>query len=374
MVVLHVVCPAEVGGLEGVVRQLVVGQRERGHEVHLAAVAQGRLAPGLEGLADAGATLHRVAVSPRGYLRERAAVRALCREVAPDIVHTHGYRPDVVDAGIARRLGIPTVTTVHGFTGGGWRNRLYEVLQRRAFRAADAVCAVSAALARQLVSLGVSRDRLHVVPNAWRSDGAALDRAAARRALGILTDGFRIGWVGRVSAEKGADVLLAAMGHLVDLPLAVSVLGDGPERKTLERRARARGLDVRLTWHGVVPDAGRLFRAFDLFVLSSRTEGIPLVLFEAMAARVPIVATAVGGVPEMLGPAEAILVPPDDPEALASGIRCVIKDPASAASRAEAAAGRLARDFRTEPWLRRYEEVYRLVARTAMPATAEMAG
>ena len=85
----------------------------------------------------------------RAYLRERAAIARLLREVRPDVVHTHGYRPDVLDAGVARGQGIAVVTTVHGFTGGGWKNRVYEWLQCRAFRRFDAVVAVS----RPLVGL-----------------------------------------------------------------------------------------------------------------------------------------------------------------------------------------------------------------------------
>src|SRR2546429_211481 len=82
-------------------------------------------------------------------------VAAACNRLRPTIVHTDGYRPDVVDASVARRRGIPTVTTVHGFTGGGWKNGLYERLQRRAFRRLDAVVAASEPLKAQLTRAGV---------------------------------------------------------------------------------------------------------------------------------------------------------------------------------------------------------------------------
>ena len=93
-------------------------------------------------------------VATRGYLAERAAIASLCRRFRPDVFHTHGYRPDVVDAGVARRLGVPTVTTVHGFTGGGWKDRLYERIQRRAFRSFGAVVAVSQPLRDALLRDG----------------------------------------------------------------------------------------------------------------------------------------------------------------------------------------------------------------------------
>src|SRR5690606_5519239 len=102
----------------------------------------------------------------------------------------------------------------------------------------------------------------------------------------------------------------------------------------------------------------RYFAAFDVFVLSSRTEGTPMVLFEAMAAGTPIVATAVGGVPDVVGPGEAILVSPEDPEMLARAIREVREDPRAAASRAERARHRLANHFDAHSWSRAYESVY----------------
>jgi glycosyltransferase involved in cell wall biosynthesis len=143
------------------------------------------------------------------------------------------------------------------------------------------------------------------------------------------------------------------------LPYTLSVLGDGGERERLERETSSiPELARRVRWHGIVPDAGRYFPAFDLFILSSRTEGTPIALFEAMAAGVPIIATTVGGVPDMLSAAEALLIPPEDPAALAQAIQLVYDDPAAAAARARAAQARLNAEFAFEPWLARYEALY----------------
>jgi glycosyltransferase involved in cell wall biosynthesis len=236
-------------------------------------------------------------------------------------------------------------------------------LQCRALRRFDAVVAVSRPLADRLAGAGVSRDRLALVPNAWEESDVCLPRGAARQALSVDEDRSLIGWAGRLSREKGADVFVEAMAHLIDLPAVASVMGDGPEAVALQRRATALGLGARVAWHGAVPDAARLFRALDVFVLSSRTEGTPMVLLEAMAAGVPIVAARVGGVPDMLSDAEALLIPPQDPIALARAIRAVLVDRSGARVRAAAAQVRLARDFAPEPWLARYEAVYDRVAR-----------
>ena len=375
--VIHLTAPGSVGGLERVVHALAVGQRDLGYEVCVVAIVdpQSRQGAGegerkgagdhefVTNLSARGVRVLQFELPARAYLRERALIADVCREIAPDVLHTHGYRPDVIDAGVARKLGIPTVTTVHGSTGGDWKNRCYERLQRRAFRRFDAVVAVSAPLAQRLSVNGVASDRLHLIPNAYHSTGVILGRSAARRALAIPDDQFVIGYVGRLSREKGADVLLAAAGKLRDLPVAVSIIGDGRERAALQQQARSLILASRVIWHGMVPDAGRLLRAFDVFVLSSRTEGTPIVLLEAMAAGVPIVATHVGGVPDVVSSKEALLVPSEDPDSLASAIRTIHADIGAARARAARATERLHREFGHIPWVRQYETVYRRVER-----------
>ena len=370
MRVLHVLAPGAVGGLERVAQLLALGQARCGEEVHAAPVLDPATEnhPFVEQLATGGVTVHPVVVPGRQYWRERTAVARLGHRLRPDVVHTHGYRPDLVDAGAARRLGIPTVTTVHGFCGGGWKNRLYERLQRRAYRRFDAVVVVSRPLVDQLIRDGVSPQRIHFVQNAWRETTPPLDRVTARSALGLREAGFVIGWVGRLSGEKGPDVLLDALPHLTDLPITVSMVGDGPERGALASRAGHFAIERRVRLHGMIRDAGRLFAAFDVFVVSSHSEGTPIVLFEAMAAGVPIVASQVGGVPDVVTSAEAVLVPPADPVALAEAIRVVYCDDVAARVRAQRARERLLKDFTVPPWISRYDAIYRLVTNKARAA------
>ena len=186
MTVLHVIAPCDVGGAERVVHTLATGQHRAGHRVVVAAVL-GKGAdrhPFLGPLERAGVEAISLRVPPRAYGRERTAIAELCRRLRPGVMHTHGYHVDVVDAGAARRAGVPTVTTVHGFTGGDWKNWIYERLQRRAFRRFDAVVAVSRPLARDLERTGVPPSRLHIVPNAWpASDPPPLPRDQARAQL-----------------------------------------------------------------------------------------------------------------------------------------------------------------------------------------------
>lgn len=356
------VAPAPVGGLERVVCSLTTGLQQAGHEPRVAAI----LSPGvdhhplLRALETANVPVHPLHVAGRAYRQERAMVEDLARRHGADVMHTHGYRPDVVDSGVARRLRIPVVSTVHGFTGGGWRNRCYEWLQVRAYRRFGAVVAVSAPIVDRLRRGGVPPERVHLVPNAWcETPGTRpLDRGTARETLGVPRGGTRIGWVGRVSREKGLDVLIEALAHLKRTHVQLSVIGEGPALKQAQEQARALGVEKQVTWHGLVPDAGLLLAGFDTLVLSSRTEGTPIVLFEAIAAGVPVVATAVGGVPAMIGEREAVLVPSEDPPALARGIARTLDDRAGALARVTAAAERVAFKFAMTPWIERHVQIY----------------
>lgn len=358
--ILHIAAPAAVGGMETVVQTLAIGHNQMGHRVGVAAVvgAGQETHPFLEPLLKASVEVFPMPLARRAYLTERGLVRELCRHFRPDVVHTHGFRPDVVDADVARRLGLPTVTTVHGPSRMGGKAHVYEFIQRKLLRRFDAVVAVSRPIAEGVRSDGVPENRIYIVPNACPENIGRLDRRAARRALGLPGDGFVVGWVGRLISAKGADVFLKALAMLNDLPLLASVVGDGIERPGLEARARSIGLNGRVTFHGSVEHAAQLFPAFDLFVLSSRTEGTPITLLEAMAAEIPIVATRVGGVPDVVCESEAYLVPSEDPVALAGAIRMACDDPYGAKERAGRARGRLSSDFTIFNWLSRYEQIY----------------
>jgi len=374
--IIHYLAPGAYGGAEAVVRMLADGQARRDHHVRVALTLEGSSGehPLEAQLRDSPLDLLTWRLPARAYRREATLLRALCAERRPDVVHSHGYRSDVLASQTMRQRSAALVSTAHGFTGGGTKNRFYEWLQRRAYSRFDAVVAVSQSVADRLVSNGVARNRVHLVPNAWIPTREPLPRAQARQELGLPAEGCLVGWVGRLSEEKGPDVLIDAIPSLAGAPAQFVFVGAGPGRAQLESRTVALGVDQRVSWIGGVPDAGRYFRAFDVFVLSSRTEGTPIVLFEAMAAGVPIVATRVGGVPEMLSPGEAMLVSPSDPVALAQAIHEVISDPEKGSHRARAASARLATDHDPEMWLSAHEKLYRSVAghRTKTPTDEDL--
>jgi glycosyltransferase involved in cell wall biosynthesis len=361
--VLHVLAPMSEGGLERVVTMLALGQKAEGAQV--AAVVDQTEASShafVRRLASLEIPVTVVAVPPRHYYAEYAELRGLLDRLQPDIVHTHGSRADIVGGLAARRGGTKHVSTVHGFTGGGLRNRLYEFLQRWALRSADGVIAVSSPLVERLASAGLARQRIHLVPNGYLAAGKLLERRAARDLLSLPADTPIIGWVGRLSLEKGADVMIEALA-LSDQSWRLSIIGDGPQSDVLRARARDLGVANRISWHGSVADAALLLRAFDVFVLSSRTEGTPIILFEAMHAGIPIVATSVGGVPDVISAAHAVLVPPENPRLIADAIDHIRVDQNAALQRSARALQRVTDAYGHARWIASTRAVYETVLR-----------
>lgn len=365
--ILLVTAPGPVGGLESVVRATATGLHRRGHRVGVIAVVEPGLPdhPFVASLRREGVATTQLNLPARAYIREVHRVSAEIRRFAPDVLHTHGSRADLLHFPTSRFLGIPIATTLHGSSMRGGLAGLSERFQSILLRWFDAVVAVSSPLARELIERGISPDSVHLIPNAPGTTERSLPPQVARDHLGLgESDAPVIGWVGRLIPVKGANVFLRALAVCSDERWTASVIGDGPERESLESLATELGIGNRVRFHGSMPDAAKYQSAFDLFVLSSHSEGIPMVVFEAVAAGTPIVASAVGGIPDVLSDREAHLVPAGDVDALAGAVRASLDDLRGARERAVRARERIAAEFSEEVWLDRYEKLYRELAPT----------
>jgi len=237
--ILHVLAPMREGGLERVVAMMSVGQRA--NSVHVATVLEPSTAdahPFINQLEMLGVPVTRVVVGARSYVREYRLLSALVSRLRPRVVHTHGYRADAIGGAVARAHHVTAVSTVHGFTGGGRRNRFYEWLQILALKRADAAIAVSSPIAERLAKDGVPPQKIHCIPNGFTPLVDIVPRATARQMLGITTDALIAGWVGRLSREKGADIMLEALAQC-DPRWRLSVIGDGDEFLHLREQAAA---------------------------------------------------------------------------------------------------------------------------------------
>lgn len=366
MKVMHLIAPAPFGGAETVVKALALKRGGRGDTIVAALVREGNH-PFVLGARAAGVDLRTIETGSRQYLRQVRQVSELIRRERVDVLHTHVYHANIVGFLGARSSRCLRVTTFHGHTGGSARVRLYERADRWMLPRFDAVICVSERQRGELTRAGIGPDRLHVIPNGATA-GTPLPRAEARRQLG-LGDGAAVGWIGRLSHEKGPDLLLDAVAALPGHITAV-LLGDGPLRQPLEERARAMGLGQRVVFAGQRPDAGALIGAFDLLVLSSRTEGMPMVLLEAVAAGVPVAAFAVGGIPDYLNDRNGWVVPAGDTAALAAAVAGAIADPALRVARSSEASRLLDGPLGPDHWLDRIEAVYRGARRPLATASS----
>ena len=257
----------------------------------------------------------------------RATFDRAVRESRPDVVlATWAYPDGWAAVRLARSHGLPVVVMVHGSDV----RRMDEVPARsrgtrEALCAADGVIAVSADLAARVVALGADPDRvLTVLDGVDRTLFNPGDRTQARRALGLADDERHLLFIGNLLPVKGVDVLLQACATLAAqrTDWRLHLVGDGPERARLAAQAQALGIDARVVFHGSRAHAElpEWLRASDLFVLPSRSEGIPNVLLEASACVTPWVASDVGGIPEIVSLGAGTLVPPEQPDALADAL------------------------------------------------------
>ncbi len=249
------------------------------------------------------------------------------QNLACDVLLCHGYKANILGRLAARRLKIPAVAVSRGWTGETRKVQLYEWLDRRHLKWMDRVVCVSEGQAEKVRRwCGVPESRLHVIRNSARLAAFENPDPNARQKLrACFSPSQDISEIvlaaGRLSPEKGFSVLIeAADSFLRNRPsAAVALFGEGVLRPELEAGIRARGLSDRFVMPGFRPDLDHLIPAADVVVLPSFTEGLPNVALEASAAGVPVVATAVGGTPEVIADGETgWLVPPGNPAALAA--------------------------------------------------------
>jgi glycosyltransferase involved in cell wall biosynthesis len=253
------------------------------------------------------------------------ALRRLVDAHQPDIVETHHVKSHCLVAlsGIARRY--PWVAFHHGYTQTDPIVRAQNQMDRWSLRHAGHVVTTNHRFKRMLESRGVRRGAITVLHNAVRGTRASAEDAAALRARLGLAPGERVVLaVGRLSYEKGHEHLIRAAAAWRDRARVV-IAGDGPDRPRIERLACEVGCRDTVILAGLTPHIAPFYAIADVFVLPSLTEGSPNALLEAMAAGLPIVATAVGGVPEIAADdVNALLVAPRDPEGLAQAVNSLL--------------------------------------------------
>lgn len=296
------------------------------------------------------------------------ALATILRGSGVDVVHTHSAKAGVHGRLAARRAGVKRVVhTYHGFPFHEFqsapRRAAYVAIERRLGRITDVGLCVGTAVAAEVV-----RRRL-LAPDRVRTIGVPVDgvgpapgwqaRAQARRALGLPVDAVVVGAVGRLAYQKAPEDFVAAMLAL-SRPEVIGVwIGDGPDADRVRALARAAAPRARVLLLGERRDVPALLPAFDVFALPSRYEGLPVAIVEAMRAGVPVVASAVNSVPDVvIAGRTGLLVAPQAPGDLARAIAHLLDHPAEARRMAAAAGRRSAEEHHSDSLRQALAEAY----------------
>ena len=284
---------------------------------------------------EAGLKVNVVAERFRFDLRVLRALRSLVARYQPDIIETHHVKSHFLIrlSGLWRQR--PWIAYHHGYTMTDLKMDLYNQLDRWSLRSADRIITVSNAAAEDLSRLGIPRDKIsalhHAISPEWnaKTDPAAVQ--ALRAEFGLKDEEPVLLAVGRLSREKGHLDLVTAFGRLKQahpgLNVRLIIVGDGPERPGVEQAIETFQIGQQVTLAGQRNDVRAFYALAKAMVLPSLSEGSPIVLLEAMAARVPVVATAVGGIPEIVTDGEsALLVEARHPDAWAGALHRILTD------------------------------------------------
>ncbi len=357
--ILLVVDSLDVGGAERHVVDLASALERKGYEVSVACSVAGEFSGLLEKAGIPVRPLLGRLVKRRLSVAFAWKLRRFVKEGRFDLVHAHIYASATAAAIATLGTGVPLVLTEH--TEAPWRSRRARWASRWVYRRAEHIIAVSKAIHRLLIEgYAVPPDRVTVIHSAVVPVPAAPFRDSPALPA-EWQEGPLIGRVARLQPEKGIATFLEAAARVSALfPEArFLVVGDGPLRGELETLAERFGLNGRVHFLGVRPNARTLIEHLDVLVVSSLSDGAPLVALEAMAGAVPVVGSAVGGIPDQIRHGRVgLLVPPGDPVALGDALLRLLRSPAYARRLGEAGRQRAAADFGYETMLRQVEAVY----------------
>jgi glycosyltransferase involved in cell wall biosynthesis len=361
----------EIGGGERVAADAALGFARRGFRV-LCVGMYGDRGPLRDELEAHGLACHNFDYTQRSrwtrrFTYQREFMRFLQREQV-NALHMH-YGTSLMIAGrAAQRAGVRRVVMTEHALHQYQERPDYARATAAVAHYAHAITVVDASQTGYMATaLGIPHDRLHYVPNGISIPHDAPVRAAElRRSLGAAPDDFVIAAIGRLHETKDLPVLVDAFARAaggVGAPrLRLWLIGDGPDRERIRAAVEAHSIGERVTFLGVRTDVPRLLSAIDAVAMSSKTEGLPMTLIEAMAHRVPCVATAVGGIPQLFADGAGVLVPASDAAALASALGQLSTDPALCARIGDAGLARVRQRHDIETSITRYLQLLGLPA------------
>ena len=318
----------DLGGAQTHVRDLAVALKERGEQVIVLAGGGGPLFDSLAKHQVECRLLKNLVhpIKPFQDLSADREIKAIIKEIKPDLVTTHSNKAGLLGRFAAKSLKIPVIHTSHGFLFGGRENSLpgyfYRLAEKIAAGSADRIICVSESEYRLALELKVIKpDKLRIVYNGLPDIDCECWAAPEQEPVRIIN-------VARFAEPKDHLTLLQALAGLGDLKWHMDLVGDGPQQKYIESLADDPRLAGKISILGMRSDVPELLAKSSLFVLSSKREGFPISILEAMRAGLPVVATNVGGIAEAVIDGETgFLVPVGDHAAMRKRVCALIEDP-----------------------------------------------
>jgi glycosyltransferase involved in cell wall biosynthesis len=368
--IAHVTASPFFSGVERLILEIGRShQHTKGAEQIFASFPEeGRAGPFLHEIEQAGLTAYLFQNDMPHLVAATWEFIRLLRQHHIQILCAHGHKPRMLGWFAAKYLRIPIIGISHGWTGEDRKVQLYDRMDKWMHRRMDHIVCVSQGQADKVIRYGTPAGRVSVIYNAVRMDrfNVPSDSSYRHQLESFFPNKPKriIGAAGRLSPEKGYDILITAAGKLLKsgLEIGVVLFGEGALREPLQKQIDDAGIAVVLP--GFTEHLDQYMPHFDLFVQSSHTEGLPSVLLEAMSARTAVVATEVGGTGELVANGSTgLLVPPNDPDALAEAMRKVLTDDTLRQTMGENGHQRVDQHFTIEPQAEAYWELYRRLLR-----------
>jgi len=314
---------------------------------------------------DWGCQMWEISESGPADLRTFRDLLRLCRSLRVTVWHSHDYKTNLMGLILRRWWPMKLVTTVHGWTRHTTRTKIYYHLDNWCLSSYDHVIAVSPKLFDHCRDHGVPEDRLSYIPNGI--EPAEYERqqtiADARQRLGIAPDRLVIGTVGRFSTEKSVDRAIRTLAQIrrTRPEAELHLIGDGPERDRLKALARELNVTDAVRFWGWQTPLQRFYETMDVLLLPSLTEGLPNVVLEAMAMGVPVAATCVGGVADLLDHGRCGVILNQDQQTWADRIEFLLASATRRAHFANLAKARIESHYTFAQRMARMRQLYQRV-------------
>jgi len=283
-----------------------------------------------------------------------------------DLIHTNGYFADIIGIPVAKVMKIPHVATCHGYIENDLKLKLYNKLDMFFLRFAGRIVAVSHVIKSLLIANGVSADKIVVIENSVELPTKSHEKTTKKRwvmreRFAIQDNEVVLGYIGRLSEEKGLLYLLDAVARLIEkgMPFKIILVGEGPQRAELETRVADHGLQNNVIFTGFQQDVSEFLPVFDIFTLPSLTEGTPMALLEAMGAGLPVMASSVGQIPDIIDDGiNGVLIQPADQSSIERTLTGLLEKRDLWKSLAERGRDTIDRNYNIKDWIEKFQSIY----------------